>query len=280
MAEAADVIEVPPPRNNDARRHRPSSRSRKNRIKKPREVFSLDSKIVQCKHPTNQAKNAPVYDTTLLNYEILYNGGQRTAQILEKYPDLLNAPSFGVPPIGAAVYMNDLASAAVLLDKGVDLTCRYAYNTTFDRYHAFLMTPILRAMIMPDREAILQLLLDRAPAEAKIQSMLNAMEDDIAEIPGLQRRVSRLIESLPEDTTFTDAQVREIMSRFYLKFSGYYLKSRSNALVMIDALGDRCPSFLSNRTVVVREMDRNPAIEDHLRQRYNTRFDHRNVIIL
>jgi hypothetical protein len=266
MAEAADVIEVP--RNNDGRRNRPSSRSRKNRII-PREVFPLDREMVRDKHPNNQSKKAPVVEMTLLIWEILYNGGQRVAEILRRYPDLLDKTSLsGVPPIGAAVYMNDLQSAEILLKHNAGLMRLYSFSKRHDGYHAINTTPIVRAMITPGREDMLGLLLHFASTEDK----LAALDNLPIRMDGLKEHVMTLAKSLSEDAQFSNRTVVHLIES----------TSRLNDFDqdIIDAFGDKFPNFLRNRTLVVSKAWKQyyyawiRTLENYIKKKYKAVIDY------
>lgn len=273
MAEAtcvADVVE-----NNAWRRDRPRNRSRKNRIKHDPPYsgwieFGLSDQMVKGKNPINLSRIAPLFDMTLLMWEILYNGGKRTTQILDLYPDMLNQASIGGPPIGAAVYMNDIRSATTLLERGADLKRLYSFNRNYDGYHAIVTTPIVRAMITPGRAAMLQTLLQYASTDAKLYSLRQSV---IISVPGAKERVLTLAACIPADAPFDDALVRSILEMFHGEFGNKYDQQ------IIDVIGDKFRGFLRNRVLPVPRVNQyeyqiysrtvDGRLEEYIKTKYN-----------
>ena len=279
MAEAAaacatDVEEAPA--NNAWRQNRPRNRSRKNRLKFDPPYsgwveYGLDRKIVRGKHPNDLSRIAPLHEMPLLVWEILYNNGKRTADILDLYPDMIDNRFPGIPPpIGAAVYMNDIHSATVLLQRGVNLNISYAFSTRYDGYHAVSTTPIIRAMITPDRMAMLQILLQHASTDAKLYSLDNTN----VSVPGTRDRVITLAASLPANTQFKNSTVREILEAAKSPRNSSWIDQE-----LVDLMGDKFPGFLRNRSLVVRDVTKyrfqremdiaSDVLETYIKKKYN-----------
>ena len=191
--------------------------------------------MVRDKHPNNQSKKAPVVEITLLIWKILYNAGQRVAEILRQYPEMLNKKSLAsVPPIGAAVYMNDFQSAEILLQKGANLNIVYAFSRKRDGYHAISMTAITRAMILhgvqPD---MAKLLLKGASTDAKLHALTDVLVTRT--VPGLRDRVLALAASLDEKAEFLHRVVRFLIESV--------LQNNTFDDVVVDGFGSKFYGF-------------------------------------